>query len=351
MRSKLIIHAKRAFTGSDKILSSRNKPTTYAYETLSNVDLDIEPFEDQSHDQNRTESELQKYFSNLRDYVQRRRYAAPKYHNPNKSDKDNIEQPLFKPLYDYSKTKSTEIDQRQPYQKFIQNLQGKNPELYKEMTEALPIDELIDMNYLQLHENRNVPKLLPDNEYPEWVWELVPESRRYWWTDLIQTPFENLSEVEKFQLFRKWRKTLMVSNNMWNKSHLGYLGKVRPRYNDPWPRPLTKMDIHKYQMNDIEYQNAKSDSIQFKRMNTNKKRLESDADYLKNQNLIPDDFEKDNEFVLSEIIDDEGHVMEEQRIDLAKYYGLDGANIDTNVDNDYNKEYGVVFDLKPPLEK
>eukprot|EP01083_Nonionella_stella_P218746 784133_1 len=173
------------------------------------------------------------------------------------------------------------------------------------MTEALPIDELIDMNYLQLHENRNVPKLLPDNEYPEWVWELVPESRRYWWTDLIQTPFENLSEVEKFQLFRKWRKTLMVSNNMWNKSHLGHLGKVRPRYNDPWPRPLTKMDIHKYQMNDIEYQNAKSDSIQFKRMNTNKKRLESDSDNLKNQNLIPDDFEKDNVFVLSEIIDDE----------------------------------------------
>eukprot|EP00483_Globobulimina_turgida_P003141 UN03146 len=210
----------------------------------------------------------------------------------------------------------------------MENIEKTNPDLYNELTQPLPVENLIDMNYLALHENKNVPKVLPDDQYPEWVWELVPESRRYWWTDLIQTPFENLCEVEKFQLFRKWRKTLMISNNSWNKSHLGYLGKVRAKYNDPWPQPLTKMDIHKYQKNDKYYQTAKITSQTYTKRSKNKKRLESNTDYLKNQNLITNDFDKQNILVLNQ--DEEGDIdidgdgeMEPQTIDLAKYYGLD----------------------------
>ena len=55
------------------------------------------------------------------------------------------------------------------------------------------------------------------------LWELTPESRVYTWTDLVQTPFENLTEMEKLRLFRKWQKTLIVSNRLWVKSNFGKL--------------------------------------------------------------------------------------------------------------------------------
>merc|ERR1711920_876992 len=105
-----------------------------------------------------------------------------------------------------------------------------------------------------LHENRNPPTVLPDSEYPDWVWGLVPESRRYWWTDLVQTPFENLSEV----------------------AHFGSLGKVRPHYNDPWPKPITKMDIPAFQKEDKHWKEAR-DWVRAYNLK-NKKRLESDSD-------------------------------------------------------------------------
>ena len=142
----------------------------------------------------------------------------------------------------------------------------------------------------------------------------------------MQTPFENLSEVEQFQLLRKWRKTLMISNNQWTKSHLGSLGKVRPKYNDPWPRPITKMDIGAYQQEDRYWNEARE---WVKRFNLkNKKRLESDSDYLLNQNMVPVDIEADD------------------TIDLAQYYGLEGGDEDLDVDCDGDKRDGVVYELK-----
>merc|ERR1712129_411159 len=242
------------------------------------------------------------------------------------------------------KTKTTETDTRPSYHKFMSKLEQENPTLFQELSEPLKTEQLIDMNYLCLHENKNVPKILPDEEYPEWIWELVPESRKYWWTDLVQTPFENLSQKEKFRLLRKWRKTLMVSNNQWNKSHLGYLGKVRPKYKDPWPSPITKMDIGAYQQNDDYYQDAKRESAWMTKMTKNKKRLESDSDYLRNQNLITDAYEE-GQYELMEYKDNDD-IDEGQMIDLAKYYGMDAQ--DTNVDNDNMTKYNVVYDVSPP---
>ena len=77
----------------------------------------------------------------------------------------------------------------------------------------------------------------------------------------------------------------MVSNNQWNKSHLGKLGKVRGKYNDPWPKPITKMDIKLYQENDRYYQMAAKQAKEYNRFTKNKKRLETDSDYLENQNM------------------------------------------------------------------
>ena len=146
----------------------------------------------------------------------------------------------------------------------------------------------------------------------------------------MQTPFENLSEVEQFGLLRKWRKTLMISNNQWTKSHLGSLGKVRPRYNDPWPKPLTKMDIPAYQREDRYWNDAKD---WVKRHNLkNKKRLESDSDYLVNQNMVHVDLDQD------------------ETIDLAQYYGLEGGEGDIDVDCDYDKKDGVVYEVKRAMD-
>ena len=104
---------------------------------------------------------MKTYFSSLYDHVQKRRYARPINHNnPNK---------LFKPLYDYSKTKTTDIDLRPSYYKFMENMEKTNPDLFKELNDPIPTEDLIDMNYLQLHENRHVPKIMPDEEYPDWV--------------------------------------------------------------------------------------------------------------------------------------------------------------------------------------
>ena len=104
---------------------------------------------------------MKTYFSSLYDHIQKRRYARPINRNdPNK---------LFKPLYDYSKTKTTDTDLRPSYYKFMENMEKSDPDLFKELNDPIPTEELIDMNYLQLHENRHVPKIMSDEEYPDWV--------------------------------------------------------------------------------------------------------------------------------------------------------------------------------------
>ena len=127
------------------------------------ADLDIEPFEDQSHESNRSEKELSQYLTSLYGHIQKRRRALPKHRNKNESET------VFKPLYDYSKTKTTETDLRPSYHKFMENMESTNPELFQQLKEPLETEQLIDMNYLCLHENRNAPKVLPDSEYPDWV--------------------------------------------------------------------------------------------------------------------------------------------------------------------------------------
>lgn len=166
----------------------------------------------------------------------------------------------------------------------------------------------------------------------------------------MQTPFENLSQVEKFQLLRKWRKTLMVSNNQWNKSHLGKLGQVRGKYNDPWPSPITKMDIKLYQKDDRHYQSALKQTKEVNRSMKNKKRFETDSDYLENQSMY--NMNNDQQLILeSEQIDNinqdnhELELIEDETIDLAKYYGLDNIDTEIDVDNDNNKKYGIVYDV------
>ena len=49
----------------------------------------------------------------------------------------------------------------------------------------------------------------------------------------------------------------------------------------------------------------------------------------------------------TESIQNEGELelIEEERIDLAKYYGLDSIDSEINVDNDNNKKYGIVYDV------
>ena len=131
-------------------------------------DLDIEPFEDQSDERNRSESELSGYLSSLHKYVHARSHALPKYNNKKNGDES---QPLYKPLYDYEKTKTTETDTRPSYHKFMSNLEKTNPDLFEELSEPLPTEQLIDMNYLCLHENKNVPKIMPD--------EALKLSRKY----------------------------------------------------------------------------------------------------------------------------------------------------------------------------
>ena len=110
----------------------------------------------------------------------------------------------------------------------------------------------------------------------------------------------------------------MISNNQWTKSHLGRLGKVRPTYNDPWPKPITKMDIPLYQHNDQQYQVANNEVTQ--KLNRPRKhrgkRLESDTDFLQNQNMISEHYDQTEE------------EFQFETIDLAKYYGLEHENID-----------------------
>ena len=77
------------------------------------------------------------------------------------------------------------------------------------------------MSYLNLWENVEPLNVKKDEEYPDWVWELVPESDVYWWTDLVQTPFENLSEIEKDALIQRWHKTKKLADEMWKQSEWG----------------------------------------------------------------------------------------------------------------------------------
>ena len=112
-------------------------------------------------EQNRNESELATYFKSLHDYVQKKRRAIPRHRNKDR--------PIYKSLYNYENTKTTETDKRPSYYKFMENMEKTNPDLFEELNQSIPIDELIDMSYLQLHENKNPPKILPDEEYPDWV--------------------------------------------------------------------------------------------------------------------------------------------------------------------------------------
>ena len=101
------------------------------------------------------------------------------------------------------------------------------------------------------------------------------------------------------------------------------------------------MDIGAYQHDDEHYQRAKIESNVFNKRTKGqrRRRLESDSDYLRNQNLIPNSYEE-GQYELMEYQDDES---EAQTIDLAKYYGLDNADI--SVDND-DMKYSVVYDVK-----
>lgn len=117
----------------------------------------------------------------------------------------------------------------------------------------------------------------------------------------------------------------MISNNEWTKSHLGSLGAVRPRYNDSWPRPITKMDIAAYQQHDKHWNEAKDFVRRFNLKN--KKRLESDSDFLLNQNMVPIDLDA------------------EDTVDLAAYYGMDGEGERVDIDQDRDTQIGVVYEL------
>ena len=175
------------------------------------------------------------------------------------------------------------------------------------------------------------------------VWELVPESRRYWWTDLIQTPFENLSEMEKFGLFRKWRKTLMVANNLWTGSELGKYGRVRPHYDDPWPAPITKLDIWNkeyYQeidkMNDPNYDESIDNVYNLDKYIDPQKQKKLQQEDLLTQNMF-----QSSQFMLNGKGNDDDTV---EAIDLEAYYGLKGES--TEVDQDDPIPENVVYQVK-----
>ena len=97
-----------------KIHIGRRLPPTNQYKTLSSIPLDIEPFKDNSQEQNRNETELKEYLGNLWDYCCRKRHAKPK-RLPN-----NIP---HKPLYKYDNTYSTNTDLRPSYKKFLDNIE------------------------------------------------------------------------------------------------------------------------------------------------------------------------------------------------------------------------------------
>ena len=318
----------------------RKLPATKQYNILKSIPLDIERFNDDSFDRNRNESELKEYLGKLFDYCRRKRHARPK-----RIDGDK----LFKPLYNYDKTYSTDTDLRPSYKKFLDNIEDDNKELYNEIIEPLNPSEMIDMNYLKMYEHKDAPNVLNDDEYPEWLWELTPESRVYNWTDLIQTPFENLSEIEKHGLFRKWKKTLIVSNKMWIRSNLGKLGQVRMEYNDPWPKPITKMDIPKwinndssfiYDMSNIDNNGNKDDNEQtnmYIRPVLRPKKINKDV-HLLNDGSNDDD-------IINDDINNETDIENElifERINLETYYGMENENI--NID-DENIKNNVVYTI------
>ncbi|ETO34393.1 hypothetical protein RFI_02699 [Reticulomyxa filosa] len=231
---------KQAATG-------RDAPASEAYRQLQKVNLDLEPFVNESNEKSRSEDELKAYLSRLYEWTEKKRHARPIL----RKDNDATASPKEKKstsIYKYEHTKSTAVDQRPPFVKFMELLKENYPEFHQQVAEGdSNVKELVDLSYLQFFEpgknTKHDVKVLPDDAYPDWVWELVPESRVYTWTDLVQTPFENLTEFEKHRLFNKWKKTYRVSNRMWINSVLGKLGTPRPVYKDPWPEPLTVMDV------------------------------------------------------------------------------------------------------------
>lgn len=127
------------------------------------TEYDIEPFEDKSREQNRSEPELLSYLASLKSHISKRRGSQPK--RPSSS---GPELP-FQPLYKYTNLETTEIDQRPSYIKFIDDIKQNDSELYEQITEPLQPKELIDMSYLELYETKNAPSVKSDEEYPDWV--------------------------------------------------------------------------------------------------------------------------------------------------------------------------------------
>ncbi len=303
------------------------------------------PFEDESREMNRTEDELKVYLKELRRHTTEKKQARPK--NP-EGDKP------YKPLYKYEKTLTTEVDQRPPFHKFMEFLKNENPELHDELEKPLDLGEVVDMSYLELFESKEAPTVASDDEYPDWVslpfslslplysdlyetkqlWELVPESRVYSWTNLVQTPFENLSEKEMNALFTKWHKTLAIANQLWEGSEFGYLGHPRPYYDDPWPSPFTKMDIWEHDLKK-ELSDAKK-KRRVEMMEESRKSLSSE-----DENGAKEEVEGNKEEFVK---DSAKHAISSWgEMDLAKHYGMEEEPL--LEDEALENEEGVVFSV------
>merc|ERR1712129_98195 len=100
-----------------------------------------------------------------------------------------------------------------------------------------------------------------------------------------------------------------------------------------------------YQRGDEFYERAQRDAKRNARMTKNKKRLESDADYLKNKSLESVDLEE-MEMAMAEE-DSAGGGERGIEVDLARYYGLEGVGEqEMNVDHVEEGKLGVVYELK-----
>lgn len=231
----------------------------------------------QRQESNKSELELKEYLSNLHNYCENSVNVQPK--NPNGEQQ-------FVPLYDYRNTINTKIDQRSAFTKLMNTIEEKDEQLFETLADNVSLSSAIDLSYLDLWSNTDSNQLQHDTEYPDWVWKLVPESTMYWWSDLVQTPFENLSDKEKEALLNKWQNTYLLANRMWAQSELGKYGRSRHGYNDLWPEPLTKMDIPAYNTNDRKKylkQRTPKDEKPFQ-INTNRKQQIIDD---KDPNLQP----------------------------------------------------------------
>merc|ERR1719334_2514081 len=104
-----------AKTASSVLRHGRNLEPSYAYKQLSNVELDMLSFADQSAEANRSEAELSECLLSLHEHVKAQRRAQPLHRERVVAeDGSSVSVPLHKPLFDYSRTASTETDTRPP---------------------------------------------------------------------------------------------------------------------------------------------------------------------------------------------------------------------------------------------